>query len=290
MGTANQSLVTTYPVAPPPKPSQLVVGSETERLNSNDLSQGFAGGPRLGLIGHGNGDYDLEFSFFGIDDWSNAKCIPPNGSSPVFTAPGDFLQTTDHTNQGMAWSYATRLYNAELNVRWDLCPRVTMLAGFRWLNLGENLQGTLPPERSVPFWDTSTTNNLYGLQIGEDWKMLNCGCFSVNGLVKAGIFDNCANETTGVSIYRIVRWESASINEAAFVGEIGLQCKYQVTQRLSLKLGYEAIWLQNVASAPGQIQETLSHVTRPVNVQALGVDSGSGVFFHGATAGLEYGF
>ena len=42
--------------------------------------------------------------------------------------------------------------------------------------------------------------------------------------------------------------------------------------------------------APGQIPETLSQVTPPVNVQALGIDSGAGVFFHGATAGLEYSF
>ena len=32
-------------------------------------------------------------------------------------------------------------------------PRVTVLAGFRWVNLSEDLKGTLPPERTVPFWD-----------------------------------------------------------------------------------------------------------------------------------------
>ena len=85
-------------------------------------------------------------------------------------------------------------------------------------------------------------------------------------------------------------WESASTNHAAFLGEIGLQCKYQVTQRLLLKAGYEAMWLQGVALAPGQIQETQSQVIRPVNVQALGVNCDSGVFYHGATAGLEYSF
>ena len=45
----------------------------------------------------------------------------------------------------MAWEYATQLYNAELNVRWNPCCRVTMLAGFRWVNLRENLQGALEP-------------------------------------------------------------------------------------------------------------------------------------------------
>ena len=84
--------------------------------------------------------------------------------------------------------------------------------------------------------------------------------------------------------------ESASTNHAAFLGEIDLQCKYQVTKGLVLKAGYEAMWLQGVAFAPGQIPETQSRIAPPINVQALGVNCNSGVFYHGATAGLEYSF
>ena len=83
------------------------------------------------------------------------------------------------------------------------------------------------------------------------------GRFSIDGLVKAGIFDNNAEETTAVSVIpKQVRSASASTNHAAFVGETGLQCKYQVTKGLLLRAGYEVIWLEGVALAPGQIQET----------------------------------
>ena len=68
-----------------------------------------------------------------------------------------------------------------------------------------------------------------------------------------------------------------------------MQCKYQVSERLLLKAGYEAIWLEGVALAPGQIQETYCTLA-PMSVQALGVNCNSGVFYHGATAGLEYSF
>ena len=291
LGSVDQPLVSTYPPHNP-----IVLGTGTERLDSNELDQGFAAGPRLDLIRHGDCGYDLEASFFEIDGWSSAGSIAPDGGQLpnwlVFAAPGDFVQTTDYPSQSMAWSYATRLYNAELNVRWDLCSRVTMLAGFRWVDLGEDLQGTIvPSDRTAPFWSTTTRNNLYGFQLGEDWKIWSCGRFSIDGVVKAGIFDNDAEETTGVSIYRKVYWESAATNHAAFLGEIDVQCKYQVTPRLSLKAGYEAIWLQGVALAPAQIPETVSHGSSlPIYVQALGVESGSGVFFHGVTAGLEYSF
>jgi hypothetical protein len=42
--------------------------------------------------------------------------------------------------------------------------------------------------------------------------------------------------------------------------------------------------------APGQIPETFSNTQPPGSVASLGVNAGSGVFYHGATAGLEYSF
>jgi hypothetical protein len=294
VGGVNQTLVSSYPPHDP-----LVPGTGVERLNANDLHQGFAGGPRLDLIRHGDGGY-LEVSYFQIDGWSSVGDIAPNYLGPlgpppnwlVFTAPGDFLQLTDYPDQHMAWTYTTRLYNAEVNVRRDLSPRATVLAGFRWVKLWEDLQGTMPTERVVPFWDTTTNNNLYGLQIGGEWKMLNRSRFSIDGLIKAGIFDNHADESATVSIYRALYAESASTNHTAFLGEVGLRCKYQVTERLLLKAGYEALWLEGVAVAPAQISRTMSHAVpvTDIYVQSLGVDSSSGAFFHGATVGLEYAF
>ncbi len=300
VGTVNETLVTTYPVQPvqPPPMPTLIVGQGTDRLYSDDLAQGFAAGPKVGLTFHADNGYDWEFSFLEIDGWNNARSIassaaPANPITPVFVAPGGFVQTTDNGSEKMGWEYATRLYNAEINVRRDLCPGVTMLAGFRWVNLSEELQGTIEPStRTVPFWDTKTRNNLCGLQLGEDWKIFNRGRFSIDGLVKAGLFDNLAEETTEVSIYQTPYWESASGNQLAFLGEIGLQCKYQLTQRLLLKIGYQAMCLEGVALAPGQIPETFSHglPRTDVYVRALGINSGSGVFYHGAAAGLEYAF
>jgi len=293
----------------------------TQALNSNDLNQGFSPGLRLGLIRHGDSSFDLELSYFQVNGWSSVSAVGPDNPPNwlVMKAPGSFYQTQDFTYQAMQWDYATELYNAEANLRWNLSSRVTILAGFRWLQLHENLQGTIPPPDRIeplwkinqnnnlldvarienqpgvpatgefpPFWNASTTNNLYGLQIGVDGKILECGRFSINGLVKVGGYYNHAAESTGVSIFKVVRPSDASTNHAAFVGEIGLQCKYRVTKGLALKVGYAALWLAGVALAPGQIQET--YTTSPDIVSALGVNSSSSVLFHGATAGLEYSF
>jgi len=93
----------------------------------------------------------------------------------------------------------------------------------------------------------------YGFQIGGHWSIVARGPFALTGLVKVGMFANNAAESTGVSIYRKMYWESASTTHAAFLGEVGLRCKYHLTERLLLKAGYEAMWLEGVALAAGQI-------------------------------------
>ncbi len=265
----------------------------TELLSGNDFQQGFAGGPRIGLIRHGDNGCDFELSYFQIDGWSSERSVGPDPADwLIMRCPGVFLQTQQiKETQVMAWDYATRLYNAELNARWNPCRQVTLLAGFRWIELRENLQGALePPSISwePPFWNTTTENNLYGFQIGADGKIFESGRFSLDGLVKAGVFDNNADETTGVSVYKVVRPSSAWSKHASFVGEAGLQCNYQLAKSLVLKAGYEALWLQGVALAPGQIEET--YMPRPKTAIAAGVNCDSSVFYHGATAGLEYSF
>jgi hypothetical protein len=273
----------------------------TTMLNAADLHLGFSGGPRLGLTHHGDDGSDLEVSYFQIDGWGSAKGIGPilsDGQTDwlVMRAPGNFLQTQQSHDQMMAWDYASRLYNAEMNVRWHPWPRVTVLAGFRWVNLTEELEGILippTPHGTGSFWDAQTKNNLYGLQIGADARFLELGRFSIDGLLKAGIFDNHADAAALVRMERIQFGESDTADYPAFLGELGVRCEYRVTPRLSLKAGYQAIWLQGVALAPGQISETSCHgadLPQDIYVQALGVNCSSGIVFHGATAGLEYSF
>ena len=138
IGSVNQTLVERVPGNMPPN------SPGTEALNSNDFQQGFAGGPRVGLIRHGDDGYDLELSYFQIDGWSSSRSVYPADPQDwqwlTMTCPGDFLQLNEKAGQGMAWAYASRLYNAELNVRWNPLSNVTMLAGFRWVNLRENLR------------------------------------------------------------------------------------------------------------------------------------------------------
>ena len=294
------------------------IASGPEAFNSNQFQQGFSAGPKIDLIYHGDSGYSAELSYFNIFNQSATKAVGPDNPADwlVMKAPGSFWQTQDFPYQAMAWSDTTNLYSAEANGRLALSSRVTVLAGFRWLQLNDNLLGTLTPADRTeptwktsctistcklsqitdgntpagtypPFWNTSTVNNLYGVQIGMDGKILELGRFSLNGLIKIGLFDDNAGQSTGVSMQKQVYPSSAGTNHAAFASEAGLQLKYRLSERLAVKAGYEALWLDGVALAPGQIQET---ATTPSSVRALGVNCGSSVLFQGVTAGLEYSF
>ena len=175
---------------------------------------------------------------------------------------------------------------------------MTVLAGFRWAELLEELQGILaPPDTggAGAFWDTQTKNNLYGLQIGAEARLFERGRFSIGGVLKAGAYDNHAEVASSARMARIWFGDSCTTDNFAFLGEIGVQCKYQVLPRLSLKAGYEAMWLEGVALAPGQIAETYcyssgGHSPPGQLCTGAGVNCNSGAFYHGATVGLEYSF
>ena len=261
IGGVNRTLVERVPGTVPFAATSTAPG--TEAFNSNQFQQGFSAGPKISLIYHDDSGYGVELSYFNVFDQSTTKAIGPDSPADwlVMRAPGIFWQTQDFPYQAMAWSATTNLYNAEANGRLDLSSRVTMLAGFRWLQLNDNLQGTLTPADLTaptwkqacptcdlfhitpggpagnypPFWNTSTTNNLYGVQIGVNGKILELGRFSLDGLIKVGLFDNHAGQSTGVSLQKVVYPSQATTNHAAFVSEAGLQLKYQVSKGLALK-------------------------------------------------------
>ena len=153
-----------------------------------------------------------------------------------------------------------------------------------------NACGAGPPAGGYPpFWTTNTSNKLLGLQAGAEGTLLESGKFFVGGMLKAGVYNNRATQTDWVSMSKVVYSSSATTNRAAWVGDAMIQLKYLITNGLSIKVGYELLWLNKVALAPGQISQTYSG-QNPTSVTATGVNTGSSVLFQGGTVGLEYAF
>lgn len=317
-GTGHQPLVSLVPGDVPwwtPGGPNTTNVAGVEALNSSQLDQRLAAGPRLSLSYRDPSGIGAELLYFGVRLKVSKSTGPENpGQWLVMKAPGTFWQTQDYAYQSMVWQDDTRLHSLEANARLELSPRVTLLAGLRWLQLRDKLEGTLDPADlgqplwkfnipsrlsdavpvpgspvvvNPPFWTTETTNDLYGIQIGAKAALWDAGRFALDGSIKAGVYDNRAKQLTLVSMQKQIYPAQASTSAAAFVAEGALVARYRLTDAAALKLGYQALWFDGVALAPGQIQRTS---TTPSSVTALGVDRRSSTLLHGLTVGVEYSF
>ena len=313
LGGVNRTLDARVPGSVPFLVTAITPG--TEIFNSDQFQQGLSAGPKVGLTYHNNAGYGVELSYFNIFNQNASVSIGPDSPADwlIMRAPGGFWQTQDFPYQAMTWNATTNLYSAELDGRLDVSRRVTLLAGFRWVQLNDGLEGALTPtDRTAPtwkttcplcnlfqvtpdgpigilppFWKTGTTNNLFGAQAGVAGKILEFWRVSLDGRITAGLFDNSAEQSTGVSIQKVVYPTTASANGLAFVSEASLQVKYRIMNGLVAEVGYEMLWLNGIALAPRQIDMTDAAASW---VHAFGIAHGSDILFQGITFGLEYQF
>ena len=160
-------------------------------------------------------------------------------------------------------------------MRHPIWERLSVLMGFRYLDLHEELNANIDGD---PTFDVNVDNHLYGGQIGLNVAFINtCNC-SIEGVVKAGVYGNSSDlaMTTPTFVGGLLT------THTAVQGEVGLTAIFQLTDHLSARLGYQAMWLDGVAIASDQVEYVDTSNAKPY--------MGGTLFYHGATAGFEYAF
>lgn len=265
------------------RPDSLVLMQDlfnaTRNLNADAFDFGFASGWDVAVqraTSHGS----LEARFFSINGWDSATTAiagPPsivliNNALP-FTTPG-----VTSINAG----YGSKLASAELNLRRSLADRVSLLAGFRYLELDEHFHADLNDAALLPTtWDTQTRNRLYGGQLGVDTTLICRGRLTVDSLAKFGLFYNAGGQQSVYDSGGAAVMATDTRDRAAFLGELAFTANYCLSDRLTLRAGYDLLWLETVALATDQVPAT-NFAT------ASGINADGGAFYHGAFAGLEY--
>lgn len=249
-------------------------------LSTDDLDFRWEPGFRLAFQRQlGCDNWDLEVVLTDMSDFdSRASVTDPRPFA--FTAP-NFIQLAGG-NVGMEFAYNSRLYSTEINLKRCVGPAVTLLGGFRWIEMSEEFSGSLfgGDGGSLPFWITDVNNHLYGGQIGADVRIWDRGGpLSLRGITKAGVYYNAVDQSTESP--RLQRAIGASTNHTAFEAELEFVAVYQVNPQLALRAGYEMLWLDGVALAPEQIEVT------DLRSGVAAVDPGSDAFYHGFVAGVE---
>jgi hypothetical protein len=140
------------------------LGGTAQLLNVTDLHYSFAPGPQLDLVYHGDFGWDLEVGYFSIDGWNASADRGNAGGWISFTAPGGFEQDVLNATDKLRFDYTSRFYTFDLNVRNRFNNWLTLLGGFRWVQLHEEFVGSVftppPVDVAVPFWSTNVDNHL----------------------------------------------------------------------------------------------------------------------------------
>jgi hypothetical protein len=250
-----------------------------ELLNTSDLKFRNEPGFRLGFARRLGTDWDVEVVYLQADSFDARGTVFAPG--PIsFHAPN--VSVTAFGGTGMDFSYNSRLYSTEVNLKRYVGPGLALIGGFRWIELSEDFTGSaVDGAVQHPFWITDVNNHMYGMQVGAQAKIWDRGGpLSVVGTGKAGVYYNDVDQASDLpSLFH--RHEGASKNNTSFVGELEIMAVYQISRHVALRGGYEMLWLGSVALAPEQIDTT------DFGRGVAAVNTSGDAFYHGFLGGLE---
>ena len=225
---------------------------------------------------------DLEFVYFGVVNWATDRTVPDPSSLQIsFVDPSGGPVTSP-----VAFTYQSRLQSAEVNFWYPLIPKFSVLLGFRWLELQEGIASdtTVPPTNgNLTLFDANVINRMYGLQLGAGTQFVSGPSgFHVGASIKAGAYDNMAQSTWSAGPGGGVVLSVENRSHLAFVAQASLLAGYDITPFMTLRLGYEAFWMDGVTLAANQLANNADGDLRPATNGSL--------FSHGVSAGLQLNF
>jgi hypothetical protein len=270
-------------------PGQTLLVNETlaSLFNANQFDLPVQMGWQIDVTRRMNCDWDLEARYFNlggqsatpptISSTTGAGVLYSNNAMGIFPVP---------INSNLA--YTSQLQDVEINARLSLNDFLTVLSGVRYLNMDDRiLVNQLSATGGVDAaQQLAGLNDLIGFQIGADAIVVRRGRFSVDTLLKAGIYEDRAKNafTYDSTSFGLHVASGASANNLAFCGEIGITLTYDLTERLSVRGGYQLLWLDGVALASQQPSVNMYPGSGPATAVATTGD----LFYNGAFAGMEY--
>jgi len=260
----------------------------TPVLSTSDLGFAFRGGGRA-LVGRTLGScHAIEASYFEVADWDRMAFVRDatwfddevdGAGNPIvwhfgslFSPFSDFgnppIEELDYNKFAMI-SYSSSLDNLELNLRRWLpmpcdCFQVSLLAGARYMNIDEEFfyrtrSQSLEPGTTTTV-TTDTDNSLVGVQIGALFEFYVDPCWWIDCEIKGAAFNNSAGQATfydhqgsPADWYRGRNLESRSQDSSAFALDLNLTATWQITPRLAVMGGYQALWVEGLVLASANV-------------------------------------
>lgn len=234
-------------------------------------------------------DYDTGlrvFAGYALNDWYRIEGLyygsyAFTGDMAIRDTGNAFDYPFGGTGNYARIQFKSNLNNAELNLRSRLSVypdplQVSLLFGGRYINLAERF--SYNSDGTIQNIGVRTHNDLFGLQIG---MMAQWQCHPRSWLdyeVKAAVYSDRASQSTTIESGTMTAAEDVT----AFSLDMSLIFNYQLTRAISLRFGYNAIWIGGVALAAQNVQSDVDLLTHgPAKLNHSGL-----VVYHGPSFGV----
>lgn len=225
----------------------------------------------------------FEFGGFFVNEFSSSLTLPgtPNGEGITQYAVGG------STSGDM--DYTSKIFGLHLNATHPYQNGITVIGGLRHLSLDESFSMTYRPSNLAVNY--VTMNNLFGAQLGvrADWNSVfgtTSGAWNGGVELLGGVLNNSISSATfggsGVGP------SNDNADETTWFVQAGINADYTVRPGLVLSLGYQALWIDDVAHVTDQIGTTealASGIGGPRTT--IRTDD---ILIHGIKFGLTYEF
>ena len=292
------------------------VGPTDVVLSTRDFNYDFTAAGRL-VVGHSFDEcLQIEGAYFGVSGAADTAAVrdntsngfTPNGIGNLFSPFGGFgsvpVPGLDYNNFAQI-RYTSSLQGAELNIRRKLpmpAGKLTtsILFGVRYTGLPEDFQydtnsdvtkaGTVVTNGALNSIHVATTNEMIGPQIGALFEFYVDNRWWVNVDMKAAVMNNRAHQSTTytnvdngtTTVYSGTTQE----DHTAFAEELSVTAVYRWTSHFTTQIGYKALWMQNLALAPDNLNTNIDILT----MGPAQLNHGSATVYHGPFAGVVLGW
>lgn len=155
--------------------------------------------------------------------------------------------------------------------------------GFRYVNVNENFLFRSTNSNGVGEFTSDLDNHVAGLQFGMELRYTRGPRLSFGLKGKAGIYGNFNDSITRLTNGGTLMFDNDDKElQVSFVGELGLDAQYRINDRITLRAGYELLYITGVATVGGQPHLQLDSMTGSV------IDDDTDILVHDGSVGLHF--
>lgn len=173
------------------------------------------------------------------------------------------------------YDYSSGIHSGEFNFLQDIGRSWTPYCGVRYIQLGEDfsLREVTPDIHNI----ANVKNKMIGFQVGVQGELFSFGdYFHIEGFVNGGVYQNTIKryDHSGTISGGTTLASATEDNDIAFLGEASLTSVYSISDCVSLRGGYQFLYVDGIMRAQEAIIGAGFNTTH--------------LYYHGFHVGVEY--